>query len=393
MSCDDLKIGQSFKLHNIEFTVEKKLPSGSFGDPYIIKRDGFRCVLKSNIFEGDEYFMNGSNYKALLNESKIGMNLGLHPNVVTFLTFERKKSNCIYTAMEYVKGGELVDLFREDGIPDFRLLIDLSIDIASGLNHLHTHGVTHRDLNPTNILLESPFDDQKDKVHVARVTDYSISYYDNKLKNDPDKCHEEKEFNEIDHYYVGNESYVSPEQLDKCSSGKEKDADVFAFGMLLLHMVTGEISIDQKSLHQTFDLEASKKDIGERIYPSLLTNRKNLDSRIIELIKDLIIKCLHYYPNLRWKIEKENSPFEYFETIRKELLNIRHLAYKGEQIIESEFPNIPYLYQLRGSGFAHLECYDNATYTLLKSLELTPNNVSIQYQRMVEHGTQWHVDS
>ena len=59
-----------------------------------------------------------------------------------------------YFSMDFVEGGHLGDLVREQPLPARRSAALLKT-IAEAVHHAHQHGVLHRDLKPSNVLIDS----------------------------------------------------------------------------------------------------------------------------------------------------------------------------------------------------------------------------------------------
>jgi tRNA A-37 threonylcarbamoyl transferase component Bud32 len=90
-------------------------------------------------------------------EGKVGMALR-HPNIVEILAVNRDvASRQYYIIMEFVEGGNLRDIMamrqnkRFEPVEAMRFLDEA----ASGLAHAFFHGITHRDMKLTNILISS----------------------------------------------------------------------------------------------------------------------------------------------------------------------------------------------------------------------------------------------
>jgi tRNA A-37 threonylcarbamoyl transferase component Bud32 len=84
-------------------------------------------------------------------EAESGMSLR-HPNIVQILDYgdhERK----YYMIMEYVEGSNLRDLLKIRGFFDAEKAFPIMLGLAHGLKYSLDHGVTHRDLKASNILI------------------------------------------------------------------------------------------------------------------------------------------------------------------------------------------------------------------------------------------------
>jgi len=118
-------------------------------------------------------------------EAEAGMKLR-HPNIVQILEYgeEEKKS---FMTMEYVEGANLRDFLRIRSRIEERDALPLMIGLARGLKYSHEHGVTHRDIKGTNILVSNAGeaklvdfglagiegDDKKTSMQSQRTVDYS----------------------------------------------------------------------------------------------------------------------------------------------------------------------------------------------------------------------------
>ena len=90
-----------------------------------------------------------------------------HPNIVA--AYDADDVDGIpYLALEYVAGLDLSDLVKADGPLPLATGIDYVIQAAHGLSHAHQQGVVHRDVKPSNLLL--------DKAHsVVKVLDLGLA--------------------------------------------------------------------------------------------------------------------------------------------------------------------------------------------------------------------------
>lgn len=87
-----------------------------------------------------------------------------HPSIVRVLGASEAGAHCFY-AMEYVRGETLEVCVRERRYPT-AILLDLVLKIGDALNHVHRHGLLHRDVKPSNILVSAP--------DLARLIDFDL---------------------------------------------------------------------------------------------------------------------------------------------------------------------------------------------------------------------------
>ncbi|MGE5177201.1 MAG: protein kinase domain-containing protein [Hyphomicrobiales bacterium] len=133
----------------------------------------------------------------------------------------------LYLALEYVPGEDLATYVRGRRLRLSEIL-DLAIQIASGLEAAHLGGVVHRDLTARNVLVTN---DGRAKIldfGLARLRD-STAPSDTETTSSIASSHGK---------IMGTLPYLSPEQ----ALGKPVDArtDLFSFGVLLYQMVTGQ---------------------------------------------------------------------------------------------------------------------------------------------------------
>ena len=79
---------------------------------------------------------------------------GGHANVMEVLDFFEKPKPCM--VMRLVRGGDLMDYLEKHGALKVDVAVSVLRGIALGLQHLHSHGIAHRDMKSPNILLQLP---------------------------------------------------------------------------------------------------------------------------------------------------------------------------------------------------------------------------------------------
>lgn len=140
-----------------------------------------------------------------------------HPNIVT--TYDSGSENGHYfIAMEYVEGRSLRAVFETEGVLAPTRLSSILTQIAAALNYAHNQGVIHRDVKPSNILLEGD-----DKV---KLVDFGVSQV---LEGGSEASSAPT--------HIGTPYYVSPEQAE----GRTVDArsDIYSLGVVVYEALTG----------------------------------------------------------------------------------------------------------------------------------------------------------
>src|SRR5215510_1487969 len=142
-----------------------------------------------------------------------------HPNIVPILdVFEADGETCI--AMKLIEGTSL-DNFLESQVHN-RLVTSAAIpivrDILNALNYAHQQGIVHRDVKPSNVLL--------DQANQAMLIDFGIAL----------AMGEERRTRTGQ--IVGTPAYMSPEQITKPRSLDHR-SDVYSVGCVFYEMLAG----------------------------------------------------------------------------------------------------------------------------------------------------------
>ena len=150
-------------------------------------------------------------------ESELVMSLE-HPNVVPIYDAGDVDGR-VYLAMRLVDGTDLRSLLRAEGALEPDRAIAICTQIAAALDAAHARGLVHRDVKPSNVLLDS-------SGHVY-LADFGLT---RTLDDEGSGAGEDRA--------VGTPAYLAPEQLE----GRPVDgrADVYSLGCVLYECLTGE---------------------------------------------------------------------------------------------------------------------------------------------------------
>ncbi|KAG0488987.1 hypothetical protein HPP92_007711 [Vanilla planifolia] len=146
-----------------------------------------------------------------------------HRNVIK-LAGAWKESDVFFLVTEYLSGGSLRTLLhKQEGRPlSLDKLIAIALEIARGMEYIHSRGVVHRDLKPENILL-----DQDLRVKVA---DFGVACKESCCGSSGDVP-------------AGTYRWMAPEMIKRKRHGRK--VDVYSFGILLWEMLTGCIPYEE----------------------------------------------------------------------------------------------------------------------------------------------------
>jgi Protein kinase domain len=206
------------------YQVEARIGRGGMGEVYLARdtRLGRPVALKvlPERFAEDERFR-----ERLLRESRLAASLD-HPNVVPVYDAGEEDGR-LFIAMRYVDGVDLKALLRAEGRLAPERAVAIAAQIAEALDAAHRRGLVHRDVKPSNVLL----DQQDDREH-AYLADFGLTWSSHAT-------------GPTDGQFMGTVDYVAPEQI----RGDELDgrADQYALGCLLFECLTGSLPFRQSS--------------------------------------------------------------------------------------------------------------------------------------------------
>jgi len=141
-----------------------------------------------------------------------------HPHILPVYDYGEAERTP-YLVMKYVPGGTLKDLMAQ-GPLDVRQAAQLLRQIAEALDHAHQQGVVHRDVKPSNVLLQDG--------RWALLMDFGLA----KLLTSTASI-------TASGTGVGTPDYMSPEQAQGLTI--DQRTDIYSLGIVLYQMLTGDV--------------------------------------------------------------------------------------------------------------------------------------------------------
>ena len=157
----------------------------------------------------------------ILRESQLAASID-HPNVIPVYAAGEADGH-VYIAMRLVDGSDLRSVLRRDGRLEPARAIALVAQVASALDAAHARGLVHRDVKPSNVLIDS----QQEREH-CYLADFGITTTASDLQPV-----------DVSQRLLGTLAYVAPEQVR--GDPVDARADVYSLGCLLFECLTGEV--------------------------------------------------------------------------------------------------------------------------------------------------------
>jgi serine/threonine protein kinase len=166
-----------------------------------------------------------------LNEAKTIASLN-HENIIKVYDIE-KRFRTVFIIMEFLKGESLNAMIeRLKTIPP-TLALHYLIQICAGLQYAHSHGIIHRDINSSNIIIR--WDDH------LKILDFGLA------------C----PMGTKDFSTLGTVAYMAPEQIQ--GDPMDQRTDIYAVGITAYEMVVGKRPFPEDDPQNLLDLHLTRE--------------------------------------------------------------------------------------------------------------------------------------
>ena len=147
--------------------------------------------------------------------------------------------NVYYVVFEYIEGVSLATYLRScETIQTNEVLVEcigIAMKIVEVLMFIHDNGVIHKDLSPSNIIINP-------STKKVRVIDFGLAEKSNL------STHTSSTVFSVD----GTLAYISPEQTGRLNRGVDQRSDFYSLGIILYEIVITSYSIHYTKLYDVF---------------------------------------------------------------------------------------------------------------------------------------------
>ncbi|MCK6439723.1 MAG: serine/threonine protein kinase [Planctomycetes bacterium] len=189
-----------------------------------------------------------------------------HPNIVTVFDYGRA-GDYLYYAMEYLRGRSLRAMLNDRGfIPAFEAA-EYARDASRGLAYAHEHGVVHRDVKPSNLMVT-------DKGRV-KVVDFGLAREGVSMTLTSTGI------------AAGTPAYMSPEQIENADGPIDERTDIYSLGVTLYEMLAGERPFEGDSHYETMKSILFEPPLPlEEVKPGLPRSLRDIVARAMARHRD-----------------------------------------------------------------------------------------------------------
>lgn len=213
-----------------------------------------------------------------------------HPSVVQVFDFGQIDDGRFYLALEYLEGVDLAEQLHQSRVLEPLRALYITLQVCAGLSAAHAVGVIHRDMKPENVFLQrnrAGFDDAKivdfGIAKMREISERASIHPSEPVVAPSSEASRERRLTKAGSIF-GTPEYMAPEQ----AAGREADhrADIYAVGIMLYEMLTGQVPFSSDSL-----LETLTKHISETPRPPRQVNpRANLSPQLEAVVLKAIAK-------------------------------------------------------------------------------------------------------
>jgi hypothetical protein len=246
------------------YELLRVLGKGAAGEVYQARDTLLRTVIAVKLLK-PEYCADPDAMVRLSREVTLSRDLA-HPNILKIYHLGDDGGQK-YVTMQYVAGANLATILSKESPLEIARALAIAGKLAAALEAAHEAHVLHRDVKPSNILVDASDE--------PRIADFGLA----RLVDGPELTR--------DGVFLGTPLYASPEQI----RGEPLDArsDLYSLGIVLFEMLTG-----RRPFPADYAREVARLQVEETP-----PEPSSLRSEIPRELSDLVLRCLAKDPSQR----------------------------------------------------------------------------------------------
>ncbi|MGB1801331.1 MAG: serine/threonine protein kinase, partial [Gammaproteobacteria bacterium] len=260
-----------------KYEIKEQVGRGSMGvvykghDPFSDKDVAVKVAMSESLNDKES----GERYrKMFFNEAHTAGTLK-HPNIVDILDAgveESEEGDHCYIVMELIENGDTLKTYcNSKNLLPLETVVEIIFKCAKALDYAHRNGVVHRDIKPTNILI--------DKDRDVKIADFSIAHL---VNSDTTST--------MPMGFVGSPRYMSPEQVQEDQITNQ--TDLFSLGIVMYELLTGKHPFAADSFSRLIHMIINEE------HTPLSTHR----SDVPDILEKIIHHALQKNPEKRYKM-------------------------------------------------------------------------------------------
>ena len=250
---------------NDRYQITRMIGEGGMANVYlaydtILNRNVAVKILRGDLAD-DEKFVRRFQREAIAASSLS------HPNIVEMYDVGEDNGK-YFIVMEYIEGRTLKSLIKKRGALTLPEVIDIMLQLTSGIACAHESYIIHRDIKPQNVMI---LDDGR-----VKITDFGIAMALN--------SNELTQTNSV----MGSVHYLPPEQAS--GSGSTIKSDIYSLGILMFELLTGKVPFKGDNA-----VEIAIKQMKDKI-PSVC----EINPEIPQAVENILLRACAKNPKNRY---------------------------------------------------------------------------------------------
>jgi len=276
--------------------IKQLIGTGGMSIVYLVERNDDQLTQQAALKVIPNGLANKSMIDRFMRERQILSDLN-HPNIAQLYDAGVTDQGLPWFVMEYIDGEDIVSYAQNNQL-NIEQRIFLIKQVCEALSYAHAQGVVHRDIKPTNLMVNN------DKT--IKLLDFGIA------------SSKEEQSLTMTGSVIGTPGYMSPEQAKGLTNEIDRRTDIFSLGVLLYKLIKHDMPFRAESIS-----EISYKIIHDE--PTLLGSQIPLE------LQAITFKCLEKKVENRYSsIKRLQSDLDAY--LNGDVVSARKVTFVGRLI-------------------------------------------------------------